>query len=249
MSVNIRIRYKLSRPICLVLLLSCVLALFVGCSSRENTRISSGLPNAETNTAQLEESPIEVPDEIMVSPPLKDETPLTITQPVIPLPIEEPQNLVSEPPSSASKGDVFASSSQASPPSVTIPQSTPVPELAKPSDLNGLPFTLSDIFFDFDQYTIREEDVRVLETNAKILLGRYPKKKVLIQGHCDERGTEEYNFALGVRRAQAVKDYLSDLGVPSEKMEVLSMGKEKPFCTEHSWNCWKHNRRSHFIFQ
>ena len=145
---------------------------------------------------------------------------------------------------------MYASSGQASPPvSVTIPQSSPVPELAKPNDLQNLPFVLSDIFFDYDQYTLHKRDIEVLETNAHVLLGRYPKKKILIQGHCDERGTEEYNLALGVRRAQAVKDYLVDLGVPSEKLQVLSYGKEKPFCTQHSWNCWKHNRRSHFVFQ
>ena len=69
----------------------------------------------------------------------------------------------------------------------------------------------------------------------------------MIQGHCDERGTREYNLVLGERRAMAVKKYLTDLGVPEENMQVISYGKEKPFCLEHSKKCWQKNRRSHFV--
>jgi peptidoglycan-associated lipoprotein len=114
-------------------------------------------------------------------------------------------------------------------------------------DLSNVPRTVTDIFFDYDQYRIRQDAITVLETNAKVLIGRYPDKKVVIQGHCDERGTREYNLILGERRALAVKNYLIDLGVPEKNMQVISYGKEKPFCIEHSKKCWQKNRRSHFV--
>lgn len=250
MLMNLGIWHTCVRLIHPALLLSCVLALMVGCSSRQHARVQSDLPNSKAKIAQLEETPLEASPEIMVPLNIQAKPSPSSNGPIESAPKVDPTHDLSEPSSSGPNGDVFASSGQASPPlSITIPQSTPVPALAKPSSTQGLPFTLSDIFFDYDQYTLHQEDTGILATNAQVLLGRYPKKKILIQGHCDERGTEEYNMALGVRRAQAVKDYLVDLGVPSEKMQVLSYGKEKPFCTQHSWNCWKHNRRSHFVFQ
>ncbi|MGB0911111.1 MAG: peptidoglycan-associated lipoprotein Pal [Nitrospirales bacterium] len=233
----------------LVLLLSCIFFV-AGCGSRLQSRVSSELPNSEVKSVQLEEAPIETPTEILVPPSVAKEKEAITAQVVEPNPSETSTQMSFEDAELGPNGDVFASSGQASPPiSVTIPHSTPVPALAKPSNLQNLPFTLSDIFFDYDQYTIHERDIKTLETNAQVLLGRYSKKRILIQGHCDERGTEEYNLALGIRRAQAVKDYLVDLGVPPEKLQVLSYGKEKPFCTQHNQNCWKHNRRSHLVFQ
>ncbi len=233
----------------LVLLVICV-SLLVGCGSRLNTRVNSIAQDTEPKVALLEETPMETPATIMVPHALENENPSMANQAVNFDPDESLSNQPAEPFSVGPQGDVFASSGKASEPiAVTIPKSTPIPSLAKPSDTQGLPFTLSDIFFDYDQYMLQEGDRKTLEMNAQVLLGRYAKKKVLIQGHCDERGTEEYNLALGVRRAQAVKDYLVDLGVPPENVGVLSYGKEKPFCTQHSWNCWKHNRRSHFVFQ
>ena len=219
------------------LVLSCLLALAVGCASKQQTRVHSGVTDTEKKIVQLEESSVDAPIEIKVAPVQ-----------IKPSPIEKSTQESDDATPSRPNGDLFASSGKSSS-LPKIPKTTPVPALAKPDTLQGLPFTLSDIFFDYDQYTLHQDDVSVLETNAKVLLGRYPKKKILIQGHCDERGTEEYNLALGVRRAQAVKDYLVDLGVPPERLQVLSYGKEKPFCTQHSRNCWKHNRRGHFVFQ
>ena len=141
------------------------------------------------------------------------------------------------------------SESPATSESTQVAKVAPVPLVAQPTDLSKLPLTLADVYFDYDQYDIRKDAIYDLETNAKVLIARYSGKKVVIQGHCDERGTEEYNLVLGKRRAQAVKNYLVDLGVPEKNLQVISYGKEKPFCLDHTRKCWQQNRRSHFVFQ
>lgn len=108
---------------------------------------------------------------------------------------------------------------------------------------------LEHVFFGFDQYSIRDDAVSVLEKNAEMLNGLYKDSDVLIEGHCDERGTTDYNVELGKRRAQAVKDYLIDLGVNESRIRIVSYGKEKPFCRESEPACWKQNRRGHFVLQ
>jgi peptidoglycan-associated lipoprotein len=113
-----------------------------------------------------------------------------------------------------------------------MPQAKPVPEL-------------SDVFFDFDRFVIRGDARSGLETNAGLLKSQ-SSEKILIEGHCDERGTSAYNLVLGERRAQATAQYLRDLGVPSSHIQITSYGKERPFCTEHSEACWQSNRRAHF---
>ena len=106
---------------------------------------------------------------------------------------------------------------------------------------------LADVFFDYDQYAIRSGAVPVLEKNAELLKHTYKGSTVLIEGHCDERGTGEYNLELGKRRAQAVKEYLVDLGVDESRIQIASYGKEKPFCMESTASCWQQNRRGHFV--
>jgi peptidoglycan-associated lipoprotein len=105
---------------------------------------------------------------------------------------------------------------------------------------------LSDAFFDYDQSDLREDARSALAANAE-WLKKYPSVQVLIEGHCDERGTAAYNLALGERRANAAKDYLSSLGVDGSKVRTVSYGKERPFCTESSESCWQQNRRAHFV--
>jgi peptidoglycan-associated lipoprotein len=105
---------------------------------------------------------------------------------------------------------------------------------------------LHDIHFDYDDYTIRQQDSEILRVNAKWLQD-HPKSHVQVEGHCDERGSAEYNMALGAKRAQAAKDYLNTLGVAADRVTTISYGKELPLCTEHDEECWSRNRRGHFV--
>jgi peptidoglycan-associated lipoprotein len=104
---------------------------------------------------------------------------------------------------------------------------------------------LKDVHFDFDKSAIRESDKPVLTAIADFMKA-YPQATVIVDGNCDERGTVEYNLALGERRAHAAMDYIVSLGVPSSRISALSYGKEKPVCTESSESCWGRNRRAHF---
>lgn len=113
----------------------------------------------------------------------------------------------------------------------------------------ALETALSDIYFDYDQFAIREDASALLKANADLLSEQFAEKRIVIEGHCDERGTQSYNMVLGERRAKAVKRFLQDLGVPAENLQVVSYGKEKPFCTEQSEDCWQENRRGHFVIK
>lgn len=106
---------------------------------------------------------------------------------------------------------------------------------------------IGDIYFDFDKYDIRQDAIPNLKKVASILQ-KYPKLRVVIEGHCDERGTNEYNFALGQRRANSAKQYLVTLGIASSRIDIVSYGEEKPLCTEQNEACWQKNRRAHFVF-
>ncbi|MDP2055386.1 MAG: peptidoglycan-associated lipoprotein Pal [Acidobacteriota bacterium] len=105
---------------------------------------------------------------------------------------------------------------------------------------------LADAYFDLDSSTIRVEGRAALATNAD-WLKRWTNTRISVEGHCDERGTAEYNLGLGERRASAVKAYLVELGVPADRVMIVSKGKETPFCTDSNEACWQQNRRGHFI--
>jgi peptidoglycan-associated lipoprotein len=105
---------------------------------------------------------------------------------------------------------------------------------------------LVDIHFDFDKSSIRPRDAEILDANAKWLRAN-EKALILIEGHCDERGTVEYNVALGDRRAKAAIDYLVAQGIAAARMTTISYGKERPKCTDHNEACWAKNRRAHFL--
>jgi peptidoglycan-associated lipoprotein len=105
---------------------------------------------------------------------------------------------------------------------------------------------LKDIHFDFDRYEVRPEDAQILKENAA-LLKKYPNVKIQIEGHCDERGTVEYNLALGERRANSAKSYLTTLGIPSSRISIISYGKERPLDPAHNEDAWTKNRRAHTI--
>jgi len=107
---------------------------------------------------------------------------------------------------------------------------------------------LSDIHFDYNDYSVTAQDGEILKSNAD-WLSKNSATRVQIEGHCDDRGSEEYNIALGAKRAQAAKDYLSTLGVGADRMTTISYGKELPVCTEETDECWAENRRDHFVVQ
>ncbi|MBF0516084.1 MAG: peptidoglycan-associated lipoprotein Pal [Nitrospirae bacterium] len=103
-----------------------------------------------------------------------------------------------------------------------------------------------DIHFSYNRYDVPEEEKASMRKIADWLL-KNTGVSVLIEGHCDERGTNEYNLALGDQRAQSVRNYLVSLGVPAHRLETISFGKEKPACNEHAEECWLKNRRAHFV--
>src|SRR5512146_767871 len=132
---------------------------------------------------------------------------------------------------------------------VTVTQPPPPPPPAPTASEEELfNQNVKDIYFDFDKYDVRADQQAALQADAAFLK-QHPNIKVTIEGHCDERGSTEYNLALGDNRANAAKTALVQDGVPAEDIKTISYGKEKPFCTEHSEECWQQNRRAHFVYQ
>jgi peptidoglycan-associated lipoprotein len=105
---------------------------------------------------------------------------------------------------------------------------------------------LKEIFFTFDRYDLEGDARETLKVNAD-WLKRNPAARIEIEGHCDERGTNEYNLALGAKRAQAAKDYLITLGISTERLSTISYGEEIPVCKEQNESCWRQNRRARFV--
>lgn len=105
---------------------------------------------------------------------------------------------------------------------------------------------LGDVYFELDAATLKEEGKAALSTNAT-WLKKWASTKISVEGHCDERGSAEYNLGLGERRAKAVQDYLASLGIGADRVTVVSKGKEAPFCSESNEACWAQNRRGHFV--
>ncbi len=134
--------------------------------------------------------------------------------------------------------------------SVRITVSAPAPPAAPPQPTATIEELfrrgVADAYFDYDKSDIRADGRDALAKTAEFLRS-YSQVKVVVEGHCDERGSTEYNIALGDRRAQAAKQFLISLGVAAERMETVSYGKEKPFCNQHEETCWQLNRRAHFV--
>ncbi|HTI36175.1 MAG TPA: peptidoglycan-associated lipoprotein Pal [Vicinamibacterales bacterium] len=105
---------------------------------------------------------------------------------------------------------------------------------------------LTDAYFDLDSSQIRGDATGALQKDAE-WMKRWPSTKVTIEGHCDSRGSSEYNLALGDRRAKAVQDYLVSLGISADRIQTVSKGKEQPVCSEQNEACWQQNRRGHFV--
>lgn len=162
----------------------------------------------------------------------------------------------------------FAMACSKKPPVQTAPAPTPVPTPASPTQVPVLPppskppqvpevkvtdRTLVEIsgylkpaFFDYDKADIRPDAREALNANADFLR-KWASLRITLEGHCDERGTRAYNMALGQRRASATKDYLVSLGIDAARLTTVSYGKERPFCTDHTEDCWQKNRRAHFV--
>jgi peptidoglycan-associated lipoprotein len=108
---------------------------------------------------------------------------------------------------------------------------------------------LQDAYFDYDKSDIRADAQTALTQDAtalKSILADFPNASIVVEGHCDERGSAEYNLALGDRRSSSAKDFLVQLGVPADRLKTISYGKERPVCTEANESCWQKNRRVHF---
>ena len=119
------------------------------------------------------------------------------------------------------------------------------PAMVKPSEFSPNP-NLKTIYFDFDKYNIRPDDAKTLDGDAAWLKAN-PNNLVLIEGHADERGTNEYNLALGEKRAKAAMNYLVAQGVQASRVTIISYGEERPVCAEKTEACWAKNRRDNFL--
>jgi peptidoglycan-associated lipoprotein len=107
---------------------------------------------------------------------------------------------------------------------------------------------MEDALFDFDKTTIRPDASTALKDDVAVIrdiLSNYPSQKLIIEGHADERGSEEYNLALGDKRAHAVEEFLTSMGIPTTQLTLISYGKDRPVCTEENEQCWQRNRRAH----
>jgi peptidoglycan-associated lipoprotein len=124
------------------------------------------------------------------------------------------------------------------------PQRSAVPE---ESDAALFAQSVKDIYFDYDRFDLRAEDQAVINSDAAFFKS-HPSIRFTIEGHCDERGSTDYNLALGDNRANAARDALIKAGVGASQIKVISFGKEKPFCSESTESCWQQNRRDHFVY-
>jgi len=154
----------------------------------------------------------------------------------------------------ALKSSVAASRRAKVPVEPVAPPAAPKPEAAPPPAARGgeaekaKESPLEDVFFDFDKSVIRADAKQSLDGNVRWLKAN-PHATIVIEGHCDERGTQEYNLALGQRRAKSVQDHLVAAGVSAKRTRIISYGKERPFALGHDESAWKWNRRAHFVIQ
>jgi len=132
---------------------------------------------------------------------------------------------------------------------VTVPQAPPPQPPPPVTSLTSALDSVIDAYFDYDSSDIREDARNALTRDSdtiKKILQDFPSARLVVEGHCDERGSAEYNLGLGDRRATAAKEFLVQLGVPGDRLTTISYGKERPQCTESNEACWQKNRRAHF---
>jgi peptidoglycan-associated lipoprotein len=131
---------------------------------------------------------------------------------------------------------------------VTVNAAPPPPATSSATEEELFAQNVKDVYFDYDSYAIRADQQGVVQGDAQFL-SQHSNVKFTIQGHCDERGSTEYNLALGDNRANAVKTALMQAGVSADRVKTISYGKEQPFCTQSNEQCWQQNRRGHFVYQ
>jgi peptidoglycan-associated lipoprotein len=126
--------------------------------------------------------------------------------------------------------------------------SAPPPQASNATEEELFAKNVKDVYFDYDKYDIRASDQSAVQGNARFLQ-QHANIRITVEGHCDERGSTEYNLALGANRADAVKNALIQAGVAGDRIKTISYGKEKPFCSESNESCWQQNRRGHFVYE
>jgi peptidoglycan-associated lipoprotein len=123
-----------------------------------------------------------------------------------------------------------------------------MPDAATRARIQDLLNRIQDAYFDYNKHTLRPDAETALRSDAQTLseiVRQYPDFKLTVEGHCDERGSEEYNMALGDARAKQTQEYLSSMGLPGDQLRTISYGKEHPVCNDHDEDCWQKNRRAH----
>jgi peptidoglycan-associated lipoprotein len=134
---------------------------------------------------------------------------------------------------------------------VTVTTPAPVTPTETPTSLTEEQMfnqSVKDIYFDYDKYDVSPAQQSSVRTTAQFFAA-HPGIRFSVEGHCDERGSTEFNLALGDNRANAVKSALIQAGIPTDRIRTISYGKEKPFCSDHTEDCWQQNRRGHFVYQ
>jgi len=129
-------------------------------------------------------------------------------------------------------------------------QNARYPDQATRERIDKLLARISDAYFDYDQHNLRPDAVKTLQADSielRDILKQYPDYKLVIEGHADERGSDEYNLGLGDARAESAKSFLVQIGIPSGQLSTVSFGKERPACTDHNETCWQKNRRIHIV--
>lgn len=167
--------------------------------------------------------------------------------------VSKPADITPVAPASSQRSATPAAPKQTTPtpPARQIAAQAPKPTIMPDSvrkTLNEELAKLEDALFDYDKSTIRSDASVALKDDVAVIRGilaDYPNQKLVVEGHADERGSAEYNLALGDRRAHAVQEFLSSMGIPGPQLAVVSYGKERPVCTDESESCWQRNRRAH----
>ncbi len=203
-------------------------------------------PAAAQPTVSLQASPtaVEKGDAATLSWTSTDATQLTIAPDIGTVPAEGQKSVT---PSASTTYTITASGPGGSATaSARITVATAAPPTKEPTQDEIFTREVRDAYFDFNKADIRPDARTALAQTAQYLRN-YPTERVTVEGHCDERGSTEYNLALGDRRASAVKQYLVSLGISADRINTVSFGKEKPFCMQSTEDCYQQNRRGHFV--